>query len=234
MKDAPDKKKKLTVSPVRFAPLLAEMPPAAVTGVLGNLELVRDVRLNITVELGRAQLPLKEVLQLGDGSMIKLDRLAGEPATPTIDTSSDGRSSTATAVAVALVAAALGAPGAIRLVRRRRGARTVDHQLADAWQRATDAVAAVGVPLRPSDTPTEVAASTARHFPLVTRPMSSLAEIVTAATYASEGTTGFNIVGNYGASTIRDCRNWTKQIERAVNETLTWPQRVRRYYTAWK
>ncbi|MBC7545599.1 MAG: flagellar motor switch protein FliN [Candidatus Sericytochromatia bacterium] len=55
------------------------MPPAAVTGVLGNLELVRDVRLNITVELGRAQLPLKEVLQLGDGSLIKLDRLAGEP-----------------------------------------------------------------------------------------------------------------------------------------------------------
>lgn len=79
MKDAPEKKKKLTVSPVRFAPLLAEMPPAAVTGVLGNLELVRDVRLNITVELGRAQLPLKEVLQLGDGSLIKLDRLAGEP-----------------------------------------------------------------------------------------------------------------------------------------------------------
>jgi hypothetical protein len=79
-----------------------------------------------------------------------------------------------------------------------------------------------------------VAASTARHFPLVTRPMSSLAEIVTAATYGTEGSTGFDIVGRYGASTIRDCRNWTKQIERAVNETLTWPQRVRRYYTAWK
>src|SRR4051812_12812045 len=79
LKDAPEKKKKLTVSPVRFAPPLAEMPPSAVTGVLGNLELVRDVRLNITVELGRAQLPLKEVLQLGDGSLIKLDRLAGEP-----------------------------------------------------------------------------------------------------------------------------------------------------------
>jgi hypothetical protein len=118
-------------------------------------------------------------------------------------------------------------------VRRRRRARTVDRQLADAWQRATEAVAAVGVPLRPSDTPSEVAASTAHHFPLVTRPMSSLAEIVTTATYAPEGSTGFDIVGNYGASTIRDCRNWTKQIERAANETLTWPHRIRRYFTVW-
>jgi hypothetical protein len=159
------------------------------------------------------------------------DPLAGEPVTPTIDTTSDDRSMTA--VAFVVLAAALGAPGAIRLVRRRRRARTVDRQLADAWRRATDAVAAVGVPLRPSDTPTEVAASTARHFPLVTRPMASLAEVVTAATYGTEGSTGFDIVGNYGASTIRDCRNWTKQIERAANESLTWPQRVRRYYTAW-
>jgi flagellar motor switch protein FliN/FliY len=70
--------KKMTVSPVKFAPLLSELPTSAVTGVLGNLELVKDVKMNVTVELGRTNLPLKEVLQLGENSLIKLDRLAGE------------------------------------------------------------------------------------------------------------------------------------------------------------
>lgn len=75
-----DKKpgKKLTVSPVKFAPLLSELPTSAVTGVLGNLELVKDVKMNVTVELGRTNLPLKEVLQLGENSTIKLDKLAGD------------------------------------------------------------------------------------------------------------------------------------------------------------
>lgn len=71
--------KKLTVSPVKFAPLLSELPESAVTGVLGNLELVKDVKMNVTVELGKTNLPLKEVLQLGENSIIKLERLAGEP-----------------------------------------------------------------------------------------------------------------------------------------------------------
>lgn len=70
--------KRLTVSPVKFAPILSELPTSAVTGVLGNLELVKDVKMNVTVELGRTNLPLKEVLQLGENSTIKLDRLAGE------------------------------------------------------------------------------------------------------------------------------------------------------------
>lgn len=70
--------KRMTVSPVKFAPLLSELPTSAVTGVLGNLELVKDVKMNVTVELGRTNLPLKEVLQLGENSIIKLDRMAGE------------------------------------------------------------------------------------------------------------------------------------------------------------
>lgn len=73
------KVKKLTVSPVKFAPLLSELPTSAVTGVLGNLELVKDVKMNVTVELGKTNLPLKEVLQLGENSVIKLEKLAGEP-----------------------------------------------------------------------------------------------------------------------------------------------------------
>lgn len=69
----------MTVSPVKFAPLVRDLPSSAVTGVLGNLELVKDVKMDVTVELGRTHLPLKEVLQLEDSSVIKLERMAGEP-----------------------------------------------------------------------------------------------------------------------------------------------------------
>ncbi len=75
----PKTSRKMTVSPVKFAPLVRDLPTSAVTGVLGNLELVKDVKMDVTVELGRTNLPLKEVLQLEDSSVIKLDRLAGEP-----------------------------------------------------------------------------------------------------------------------------------------------------------
>lgn len=45
----------------------------------GNLNLLRDVELRLTVELGRTQLPIRDVLPLGPGSIVELDRLAGEP-----------------------------------------------------------------------------------------------------------------------------------------------------------
>jgi transglutaminase-like putative cysteine protease len=137
-------------------------------------------------------------------------------------------------LAALLLTAAIAAPAVARATRRRRRAQSVDQQVADAWRRATNAVSAVGVPLRPSDTPLEVAASTARHFPLVTRPMASLAEAVTEAAYRSAGTIGFDTTGAYGASALSDCRNWAKQIDRATTETLEWPDRLRRYFFVWR
>jgi flagellar motor switch protein FliN/FliY len=44
-----------------------------------NLDLLLDVPLRVTVELGRTELTIKEVLALGPGSVIELDKLAGEP-----------------------------------------------------------------------------------------------------------------------------------------------------------
>jgi len=133
---------------------------------------------------------------------------------------------------IVLLTAVLAGPWLFRFARRQRGTHSVDLQVANAWQRATTAVAAAGVPVRSSDTPLEVAASTAHHFPLVTRPMSSLAEIVTEATYGAEGTTGYDTTGAYGASTISDCRNWAKQIDRTATESLGWRSRLRRYFTS--
>lgn len=134
---------------------------------------------------------------------------------------------------IGVVVALLAAPSVVRFLRRRSGTRSVDQQIADAWHRATGAVATVGVPVQPSDTPFEVAASTAHHFPVATRPMTSLAGTVTAATYRADGAAGFDTVGTYGASTVNDCRNWAKQIDRAATESLDWTDRVRRYFTSW-
>jgi transglutaminase-like putative cysteine protease len=137
-------------------------------------------------------------------------------------------------ILVGLVGVALLAPTIVRWARHRRRSQSVDEQLADAWRRATGAVAAVGVPVRACDTPSEVAARTARHFPLVSRPMASLAAAVTEATYRAEGSDGFDVAGAYGASTIRECRNWAKQIDRAATESMDTASRIRRSLTTWR
>jgi flagellar motor switch protein FliN/FliY len=38
-----------------------------------------DIPLEISVELGRAKMPISDLLQLGQGSVIELNKLAGEP-----------------------------------------------------------------------------------------------------------------------------------------------------------
>ncbi|WEG14973.1 flagellar motor switch phosphatase FliY [Pullulanibacillus sp. KACC 23026] len=45
----------------------------------GNLDLLYDIPLEITVELGRTELPIRKILELGPGAVIELDKLAGEP-----------------------------------------------------------------------------------------------------------------------------------------------------------
>lgn len=44
-----------------------------------NLDMILDIPLEITVELGRTQMPINELLQLGPGSAVPLSRLEGEP-----------------------------------------------------------------------------------------------------------------------------------------------------------
>jgi len=44
-----------------------------------NFELLLDIPLEVTVEIGRTRLPLRTLLQLGAGSVIELAKLAGEP-----------------------------------------------------------------------------------------------------------------------------------------------------------
>jgi flagellar motor switch protein FliN/FliY len=44
-----------------------------------RLELLLDVPLDVTVELGRARMSIQDLLAVGPGSVIELDKLAGEP-----------------------------------------------------------------------------------------------------------------------------------------------------------
>lgn len=45
----------------------------------GNLNLILDIPLRVTVELGRTKMVVSELLNLGQGSVIELSKLAGEP-----------------------------------------------------------------------------------------------------------------------------------------------------------
>ena len=44
-----------------------------------NLDAILDVPVTLTLEIGRTSLPIKELLSLGQGSVIELERLVGEP-----------------------------------------------------------------------------------------------------------------------------------------------------------
>ncbi len=44
-----------------------------------NLDILMDIKLQLTVELGRTELPIKKVLELTRGSIIELEKVAGEP-----------------------------------------------------------------------------------------------------------------------------------------------------------
>ncbi len=44
-----------------------------------NLDFILDIPLSVSVELGRTKVIIKELLQLGQGSVLELDKLAGEP-----------------------------------------------------------------------------------------------------------------------------------------------------------
>lgn len=66
---------RVAVQPVQFAPI-SSVPASHDKS---NLNLLLDVPLQISVELGSTKMRIKEILDLGMGSIVELDRLAGEP-----------------------------------------------------------------------------------------------------------------------------------------------------------
>lgn len=59
----------------RIFPRLSGAPHAA----QNDIDMILDIPVQLTVELGRTRIPIKHILQLAQGSVIELDALAGEP-----------------------------------------------------------------------------------------------------------------------------------------------------------
>ncbi|NLJ72456.1 MAG: flagellar motor switch phosphatase FliY [Syntrophomonadaceae bacterium] len=69
------KGEQMTVQPVQFAPLREDNMPQTPQ----NIGLIMDVPLDVTVELGKTKKTIKDILDLHQGAIIQIDRMAGEP-----------------------------------------------------------------------------------------------------------------------------------------------------------
>ncbi|MDB5803650.1 MAG: fliN [Betaproteobacteria bacterium] len=61
------------------AAMFEQFAPAGGTGHANDINMVLDIPVQITVELGRTRIPIKHILQLAQGSVVELDGMAGEP-----------------------------------------------------------------------------------------------------------------------------------------------------------
>lgn len=66
----------VNVQPVQFQPFNAGFNPVTQQE---NIDLIMDVPLDVTVELGRTSKSIKEILEFAPGTIIELDKIAGEP-----------------------------------------------------------------------------------------------------------------------------------------------------------
>ncbi len=131
---------------------------------------------------------------------------------------------------VATIGIVLAAPALIRRIRR-SAITAPTAQLAHLWTRAIDALRSMGLADAATLTPTETAAATAAVFPVASRPMQSLAEVVTYVNYSPDGSEHLGDEGAYGITTLENCRIWVRQVERAVTDSLSPVERARRYFT---
>ena len=68
-----------TVEP-QPAPIFEKLTASAANAPATNdIDLILDIPVQLTVELGRTKIPIRHILQLAQGSVIELDGLAGEP-----------------------------------------------------------------------------------------------------------------------------------------------------------
>ncbi|MBC7663048.1 MAG: flagellar motor switch protein FliN [Caulobacter sp.] len=65
-----------TVAPANFTNFAST---EGISGAGNDLNMILDIPVQLTVELGRTRIPIKPILQLAQGSVVELDALAGEP-----------------------------------------------------------------------------------------------------------------------------------------------------------
>jgi flagellar motor switch protein FliN/FliY len=64
-------------TPAQIFPAFGE--PAAKGSMMGELDMILDIPVQLTVELGRTKITIRNLLQLAHGSVVELDAMAGEP-----------------------------------------------------------------------------------------------------------------------------------------------------------
>ena len=63
------------VSPASFQ----NFSPTAASTAGNDINMILDIPVQLTVELGRTRIPIKHILQLAQGSVVELETMAGEP-----------------------------------------------------------------------------------------------------------------------------------------------------------
>jgi flagellar motor switch protein FliN/FliY len=61
------------------APVFQKLAPGATVDAKNDIDLILNIPVQLTVELGRTKIAIKNLLQLAQGSVVELDGLAGEP-----------------------------------------------------------------------------------------------------------------------------------------------------------
>ncbi|WP_374594233.1 flagellar motor switch protein FliN [Aquabacterium sp.] len=64
-----------SVTPASFT----SFAPGTVVAPGNDINMILDIPVQLTVELGRTRIPIKHILQLAQGSVVELDAMAGEP-----------------------------------------------------------------------------------------------------------------------------------------------------------
>jgi flagellar motor switch protein FliN/FliY len=63
------------VAPAQFT----NFAPTGAVGAGNDINMILDIPVQLTVELGRTRIPIKNILQLAQGSVVELEAMAGEP-----------------------------------------------------------------------------------------------------------------------------------------------------------
>ena len=85
LKDLPEEEQKANVDDINFSQTsvskaeFQQLSEPAGEGEGRNIELLMDVNLPISIELGRTRMSIADILSLGPGSVVELNKLAGEP-----------------------------------------------------------------------------------------------------------------------------------------------------------
>ena len=71
--------------PAEPKPFAMASVPSAPSAGGGKIDLLMDVPLRVRVELGRARMYVEDILRLGEGAVVELDKLAGDPVDVMVD-----------------------------------------------------------------------------------------------------------------------------------------------------